>query len=66
MDRCLVRGSSSNTNHNMVYRNMAMDKFRPRMDVTKVLMILLVLLNLIDIIILGHEHTELLLQYKAL
>ena len=35
MDRC-----SSTNNHAMVYRNMAMDKFRPRMDVNEVVIIL--------------------------
>ena len=38
MDRCYGRGASDNSNHTVVYRNMAMDKFRPRMDVKKVIM----------------------------
>ena len=38
MDRCYARGASNNSNHTVVYRNMAMEKFRPRMDVKKVIM----------------------------
>ena len=39
MDRCYGRGASNNSSHTVVYRNMAMEKFRPRMDVKKVIMI---------------------------
>ena len=37
MDRCYGRGASNNSSHTVVYRNMAMEKFRPRMDVKKVI-----------------------------
>ena len=36
MDQCYARGASNTSNHTVVYRNMAMEKFRPRMDVKKV------------------------------
>ena len=37
MDRCYARGAANNSSHTVVYRNMAMEKFRPRMDVKKVI-----------------------------